>query len=222
VYLGIKHPSGAYDQIFTVRKLGVCWCGAFSLTRGLVCRLQLLLAIASAVIVGSESRWTRNHILLLQIRDFHFRRVLRLAGLRWRYLTPPPHGMTSRTASYIAYQYPRKCRLIPQRHVGFQESNSVETTFIFVSQETCCVTSWFPRINLYGNVFVNSFPSNGSTCHNIYQHFFQFEDGGSTFLRNDGKHLPGYKTSHNSERLILVGAALTVSISQFYCRPRST
>jgi hypothetical protein len=56
VYLGIKHPSGAYDQIFiTVGQLRVCWCGTLSLTRGRVCRLQLLLALASAVIFGSES-----------------------------------------------------------------------------------------------------------------------------------------------------------------------
>jgi hypothetical protein len=38
VYLGIKHPSGPYDQTFTtVRKLRVCWCGALSLKRGRVC-----------------------------------------------------------------------------------------------------------------------------------------------------------------------------------------
>jgi hypothetical protein len=38
-HLGIKHPSGAYDQIFiTVRQLRVCWCGALSLTRRRVCR----------------------------------------------------------------------------------------------------------------------------------------------------------------------------------------
>jgi hypothetical protein len=54
---GIKHPSGAYDQIFiTVRHLRGCWCGALSLTRGRACRLQFLLAPASAVILGSESR----------------------------------------------------------------------------------------------------------------------------------------------------------------------
>jgi hypothetical protein len=68
------------------------WCGALSLTRGRVCRLQLLLALASAVILGSESRGTRDHILLSQIRDFPFRGLLRLAGLRWRYSTPPPYG----------------------------------------------------------------------------------------------------------------------------------
>jgi hypothetical protein len=36
---------------------------------GLVCRLQLLLVLASAVILRSESRWTHDHILLSQIRD---------------------------------------------------------------------------------------------------------------------------------------------------------
>jgi hypothetical protein len=73
VSLGIKSPCGAYDQILTtVRQLRVLWCGAFSLTRGRVCRLQLLLALASAVILGSESRVIRDHILLSQIRDFTF------------------------------------------------------------------------------------------------------------------------------------------------------
>jgi hypothetical protein len=61
VCLGIKHQSGAYDQIFvTVTQLRVCLCGAFSLTRGQVCRLRLLLALASAVILRSESFGTRT------------------------------------------------------------------------------------------------------------------------------------------------------------------
>jgi hypothetical protein len=34
-----------------------------------VCRLQLLLVLASAVILGSESRRTRDHILVSQIQD---------------------------------------------------------------------------------------------------------------------------------------------------------
>jgi hypothetical protein len=83
------------------------------LTRGWVCRLQLLLVLASAVILSSESRETHDHILMFQIRDsprpriyipqeqgspvihpgigFPFRRLLRPARLRWRYSTPPPH-----------------------------------------------------------------------------------------------------------------------------------
>jgi hypothetical protein len=65
---GVKHPSGACDQIFiTVRQLRVCLCGALSLTRERVCRLQLLLVLAGAVIFGSESRGIRDHILLSQI-----------------------------------------------------------------------------------------------------------------------------------------------------------
>jgi hypothetical protein len=90
VCLGIKHPSGTYDQIFiTVRQLLLCWCAALSLTRGRVCRLQLILALASADIFGSDSHGTRDYNLLYQIRDFPFRRLLRLAGLRWRYSTDP-------------------------------------------------------------------------------------------------------------------------------------
>jgi hypothetical protein len=93
VCLGIKHHFGAYDQIFIiVWQLLVSWFGAPSLTRGWVCRLQLLLVLARAVIFGSEFHNTRGHILLSQIRDFSFRRLLRHAGSRWRYSTPPPHG----------------------------------------------------------------------------------------------------------------------------------
>jgi hypothetical protein len=92
----IKHQSEAYAQIFiTVRQLRVCLRGALSLTRGRACRLQLLPAIASAVILESESQEIRDHILLSQIQDFPFRRILWLAGLRWRYSTPPPHGVSS-------------------------------------------------------------------------------------------------------------------------------
>jgi hypothetical protein len=72
-YVGIKHPTGVYDQIFiTVRHLRVCWIGAPSLMRGRVCRLKLLLALASAVILGSESRGTRDHNLMSQISGLSF------------------------------------------------------------------------------------------------------------------------------------------------------
>jgi hypothetical protein len=94
VYLGIKHQSGAYDKIFiTVRQLQVCWCGVLPLTRRWVCRLQLLLVLASAVILGSESRGTSEQILLSQIWDFPFCCLLGLAGLRWRYSTSHHTGL---------------------------------------------------------------------------------------------------------------------------------
>jgi hypothetical protein len=84
------------------------------LTREWVCRLQLLLVLASGVILRSESRGTHDHILLSQIRHssnledqvpvfispqeeggpvippgvgFLFLRILPLAGLRWKGVT---------------------------------------------------------------------------------------------------------------------------------------
>jgi hypothetical protein len=75
------------DLYYCLTVAGLLIWGA-PLTRGRVCCLQFLLALASAVIFWSESHTTRCHILLSQIRDFPFRRLLRLAGSRWRYWTP--------------------------------------------------------------------------------------------------------------------------------------
>jgi hypothetical protein len=81
VYLGIKHPFGAYDQIFiTCVTVTVCSCGAPSLTRGQVCLIYILCCWPLPAQSG-----TRDHILLSQIWDFPFCRLLRLAGSRWRY-----------------------------------------------------------------------------------------------------------------------------------------
>jgi hypothetical protein len=56
VRLGIKHPTGAEDQIFiTVRQLQACWCGALCLPRGRICRLP---ESQSAVISLSSLRTT--------------------------------------------------------------------------------------------------------------------------------------------------------------------
>jgi hypothetical protein len=61
----VKHPSGAYGQIFiSLWQLRSCFCGAPSLTRGRSCLLYMLLALASAVLLGSESLWSRDHISL--------------------------------------------------------------------------------------------------------------------------------------------------------------
>jgi hypothetical protein len=90
--LGQSNRLRAKDHIFiTVRHLRVRWYGALSLMRGRVCHLQMLLALANALIFGSDSHRTRENILPYQIRDFPFRRLLRLAELRWRYSNPPPH-----------------------------------------------------------------------------------------------------------------------------------
>jgi hypothetical protein len=158
--LGIKHPSGAYDQIFiTVRQLRVCWCGALSLARGRVRRLQLLLAITSAVILRSESRGTRYHIILSQIRDFPFRRLLRLAVLRCRYSSPPPHEILN-------------CLSLGSSLYSLGADLTENTPFSIAT-----VLLYAPRFR--GNVFTEPLPSNAcwisrslhsssTTCYNTF------------------------------------------------------
>jgi hypothetical protein len=53
-----------------LKTCGQCPYGTFSPTRGWVCRLELLLALASAVILRSESHGTHD-TLLSHIRDPH-------------------------------------------------------------------------------------------------------------------------------------------------------
>jgi hypothetical protein len=71
VRLGVRHPSGTRDQLLFLleiffRQLRVCYFVATSLKRGRVCNLLLLLVLASAVQLGSESRGTQDRILLSQ------------------------------------------------------------------------------------------------------------------------------------------------------------
>jgi hypothetical protein len=54
--------------------------------------LTFIYAAASAIFLWSEPLGSRDHILLSHIWDFQFCRLLRLAGSRWRYSIPPPHG----------------------------------------------------------------------------------------------------------------------------------
>jgi hypothetical protein len=61
-------------QVNFIFQLNICGYSPYvtsSLTRGWVCRLQLLLVLASAVILMSESRRTHDDILPSQIRDCH-------------------------------------------------------------------------------------------------------------------------------------------------------
>jgi hypothetical protein len=72
--IGLSWRKGPWDSrhnnfIFQMNTCGYRSYITSSLTRGWVCRLQLLLALASAVILRSESHGTHDHILQSQIRD---------------------------------------------------------------------------------------------------------------------------------------------------------
>jgi hypothetical protein len=114
VRLGVEHPCGTCDQILLPvgMLLSEIW-GHISVGR-LLWREDGS-AICSAITQWSESRRTRNHTLLSHLRlpqprrpgsriyipkeqggqvipsgiGFPLRRLLRLAGLRWRYSNPP-------------------------------------------------------------------------------------------------------------------------------------
>jgi hypothetical protein len=114
VRLGVRHPSGARDQFFflleiLLRQLRNCYFVAPSLTRGRVCNLLLLLVLASAVPLGSESRGTQDHILLYQFLRLpqpgkSGSRIYIPQGTGWPRLTPGhwapfPPPLTTRMAT---------------------------------------------------------------------------------------------------------------------------
>jgi hypothetical protein len=120
VCLGIEYPCGTCHQIlFPVGMLLSEICGLVSVWHPLWREDES--AICSVIAQWSESLRTRNHILLSHLRlsqpggpgsriyipqeqggpvipsgtGFPLRRLLRLAGLRWRYSNPPPPGGTT-------------------------------------------------------------------------------------------------------------------------------
>jgi hypothetical protein len=82
----------AHDQFFFLlemflRQLWVCYFMAPSLRGGQVCNLFLLLGLASAIPLGSESRGTQDHILL-----FQFLRLPQPGGPGPHIYIPPGQG----------------------------------------------------------------------------------------------------------------------------------
>jgi hypothetical protein len=94
---------------------------------------------------------------------FPFRRLLRLARLRWRYSNPPPHGclFSSTTLPCTTYVASRRIR---NKHVHFLAMD------VYCCPERASTgplpSNGCPLVErlCHGNVFVDSFPSNGSTC----------------------------------------------------------
>jgi hypothetical protein len=98
--------------IFQLNTCGYSPYVTFSLTRGWVCRLQLLLGLASEAILRSESHGNHNHILLSQIHDSPNLKArspyLYPAGTGWpsyipRYWGPFSSPPTTRRATVEAF-----------------------------------------------------------------------------------------------------------------------
>jgi hypothetical protein len=101
-----RAPSEAHDQIFiTLLTVTVLFFVGHPHWREVGSVFYMCCwPLPAQVFLGSESLGIRDHILLSQIWDFPFRRLLRLAGSRWRYSTPPPHGfwlVESESESYV-------------------------------------------------------------------------------------------------------------------------
>jgi hypothetical protein len=124
--------------------------------KGWVCRLQLLLSLASAVILRSESRGFMIIVYCLKFEapqpgvpghriyipqeqggpvippdtGLPFYGLIRLAGLRWRYSTPPPHELSDYKIK-VKLRYNRRSVdqsvLVPSTHLG------LKTRFLLLS-----------------------------------------------------------------------------------------
>jgi hypothetical protein len=105
VCLGIKHPWGLRSDFYYCQTFAVLlmWGALSDETTGL--SFTIAAVLASVVIFGFLSRGTRDHILLSQIRDLPFCRLLRLAGLQWRYSTCESESETLYDWRFTANQF---------------------------------------------------------------------------------------------------------------------
>jgi hypothetical protein len=155
VSLGAKHPFGAYVQILIiVWQLRVCWFGALSLTRGRVCRLQLLLVLASAVIFGSECLRFETYLFVASYDSQGHGGGIRpcLHTARYVFLITHLHG-PSRKHRFQQYFY--CCMRIPCRGNLFNEPlpRNVSLVYLLISR---------------------SLRSNGSTHYKTYMRTLRF------------------------------------------------
>jgi hypothetical protein len=104
-------PSGTHDQIFSYYYLTVTVLFLWGALSDEKTSLSFVYAAGSSQRSLSRVRvpWYSDQFLLSQIWGFPFRRLLRLAGSRWRYSTPPPHGFFlafSRVPTFITSAEP--------------------------------------------------------------------------------------------------------------------
>jgi hypothetical protein len=141
-------------MFITLWQLRSCFSEAPSLTRGRVCLLYMLLALASIVFLGLESLWIRDDILLSQIWDFPFRRLLRLAGSRWRYSNPPPQGLLKLDITIVALyslrtDHAQKTRFyFCVRNITPSTSHATPNQYCWSVTSCACVEVCLPSRNL--------------------------------------------------------------------------
>jgi hypothetical protein len=159
IRLGVKTLE-THDQqfIFQLNTCGHSPHVTSSLTRGWVCLLQLLQVLASAVILRSDFRGTIDHNSLSQIRDSP-----NLEDQVPVFISP---------RNRVAQLHPQALGslLVP----SYDSQGGPHRKHRFPRLFHCCLC-----IHCYGNVFTESFPSNGSlfwlgcfafqaSCHNIH------------------------------------------------------
>jgi hypothetical protein len=157
VWPGVKHPGGAEDHIFiTVTHLQVCWCGAPSLTRWRSCHLQLLLVLASAIILGSESRGTHDYTLLSPLRTgwprYKTRHWVTFSSpptTRWTTvdvdslsrlsINCPAYNISASTAQKTLFLY---CcfQMLPSKHAWLRCRYSITALYIWFFRSRCLST----------------------------------------------------------------------------------
>jgi hypothetical protein len=131
----------------------------------------MLLTLASAVFLGFESLGTSDHILLSQIWEFHFRCLLRFAGSRWRYSTPPPHEcqLNSNLVPLVTPRHgPRR------KHFSLLSLIIAVGTCLFAKplfSNGCCIFSYSAVVAYQRALFIESLLSNGSVCYGVKTDF---------------------------------------------------
>jgi hypothetical protein len=132
----------------------------------------MLLTLASVVFLGSESLSALDHMLLSQIWDFRFRRLLRLAGSRWRYSSPPPHGWLTILNFTQLYN-----------HFARTEQKTLSNSTSIVCLPIRCLemgSSVVSRLRFRGNVLTKQLPSSG---HVLWFHYSLFRTSCHNMLR---------------------------------------
>jgi hypothetical protein len=142
VCLGIKHPSGAYDQIFfSVRNTEYVWQlhslfrGTPSLTRGRVCLLYVLLALASAVFLGCSPLGLTTVFYCLRFETSLFVASYNLQG-HGGGIRPRFHTGVSENSSMGTRATNLKCHFLRDRLCQL-DGNILNITDILTSECNC-------------------------------------------------------------------------------------